>query len=359
MLGLSDTALSVVTGTYRLYLAVESWLDGQLLADSIPVDTASEEVDRAQSVPERVTLTVPRRDRGMSWSPVGADHPLAANGQRLRVQLGVDVGNGMVEWWTRGWFLVQDSEADGDTVNVTAVGLLGLIDEAKMVTPIQPDGTMTSALRALVEPALTVVVDDGLTDRDIPDNINFGDDRLRAVLDLVDAWPADIRVDSEGFLHAKPTTQSTVPVLSLTNGTGGTIITATGKSSREDGYNCVVAQGTTSDGAQVQGVAQVASGPRRFGGPYSPLPVPYFFSSPLLTSNGQCDAAAAAMLTRLQRTGTIGFDVEMVPHPGLEAGDVVSVTTDDYTDLLCTVEYLSLPWTANGGSQKLTVRSLT
>jgi hypothetical protein len=41
MLDLSDAALSVLTGTYRLYLSVESWLDGQLLADSIPVDTAS------------------------------------------------------------------------------------------------------------------------------------------------------------------------------------------------------------------------------------------------------------------------------------------------------------------------------
>lgn len=359
MLDLSDAALSVLGGTYRYHLAVESWLDGELLADGIPVSAASEEVDRSQKVPERVTLTAPRVDGGTLWSPVDYSHPLAANGQRLRVQLGVDVGNGQVEWWTRGWYLVQDAQTDGDTVNVTAVGLLTLIDEARMITPYQPSGTLINTIRGLVEPAITVVIDDAVTDRSVPSGINYSDDRLQAVLDLCDAWPVAARVAADGYLHVTIPDVDPTPVLSLTDGRGGTVIKATGTSTREGGFNVVVAQGTAPDGNQVQGVAQVATGPRALGGSFSALPVPYFYSSPLLTTNTQCQLAAQTVLARLQRTATIGFDVEMVPHPGLEAGDVVSITTGAYTDLLCTVEHLTLPWTADGGSQTLTVRSLT
>jgi hypothetical protein len=358
MIQLSDLTQSILGGTYTLLLTVDSWLGGQLLAADIPMATGTEEVDRTLKVPERVSFTVPRLDRGMSWSPVANDHPLAANGQRLRVSLGIDQGNNRVEWFTRGWYLIQDSDADGDTVTVTAVGLLTLVDEARMVTPYQPTGTLTDTLRGLIEPALTVVVDGQLADRDVPAGINYDLDRLQAVLDLLDAWPATGRVDPNGFLDVTAATIDPTPVLSLTNGAGGTIITATGKSTREGAFNMVVAQGTAADGGQVQGIAQVLTGPRSVGGPFNPLDVPYFYSSPLLTDNDQCAAAAQTRLDNLLRENAIGFDVQMVPHPGLQDGDVVTVTTDDYTDLLCTVEYLSLPLTAGGGSQKLTVRSL-
>jgi hypothetical protein len=357
VISLSDAALAVLQGTYRTRLTVESWYGAQLLAEAVPVTTATEEVDRSLKVPERVTLTVPRLDRGVSWSPVAYDHPLSANGQRLRVQLGIDLGNGVTEWITRGWFLVEDSEADGDSVNVTAVGLLSLIDEARLVSPFQPSGTFVSTLRGLLEPAVTVVVSDGLTDRSVPAGINYTDDRLQAVLDLLDAFPAVARVDPDGFLDVTPATIDPTSALSLTNGRGGTIITATGSSTRQDGFNVVVAQGTAPDGGQVQGVAY-ATGPRAVGGPFNPLPVPFFYSSPLLTTKGQCDAAAATVLARKMRESAIGFDVTMVPHPGLQDGDVVSVTTDDHTDLPCTIERLTLPWTAGGGAQTLTLRSL-
>ena len=47
------------------------------------------------------------------------------------------------------------------------------------------------------------------------------------------------------------------------------------------------------------------------------------------------------------------MDVEMVPHPALQVGDVVSVD-----GVICSVESLSLPYHTDGGAQQLTVRSL-
>lgn len=357
MISLSAEALSVLTRSFKYRVRVESWLGGELLADDVPVEVASEETDRSLNVPERITLTVPRISRGVSWSPVDDDHPLAANGQRLRVQLGIAIGNGLTEWFQRGWFVVTKATTEGDSVQVEAAGLLWLVDEARLVSPFQPTGTLLSTLRGLVEPALTVVTS-GLTDRSVPSGINFDEERLGAVMSLLDAWGADAWVNEDGYLSVTSMVPSLTPVLTLTNGTGGTIITSAGDSTRDHAWNVVVARGTASDGAQVQGVAYDMSGPKRFGGNFNPLPVPYYFESPLLTTVAQCNTAAQTILSRLKRSTSKEFKVEMVPNPALQAGDTVSITIDDYTDLLCVVESLRLPYTAGGGSQTLTVRSL-
>ena len=92
MLEMSETALAVVQQDFKMQVRAESWLGGQLLADSIPIATGEESRDRSMAVPERITLTVPRRDRGVQWDPLTPDHPLAAYGQQLRIDYGVDVG---------------------------------------------------------------------------------------------------------------------------------------------------------------------------------------------------------------------------------------------------------------------------
>lgn len=359
MISLTDAALSVLGRSFKYFVSVESWLDGELLAESVPVVAAMEETDRSLRVPERVTLTVPRLDRGVSWSPVMADHPLAANGQRLRVQLGVGLDSSRVEWLQRGWFLIQDATVDGDEVQVDAVGLLALVDEARLVSPFQPTGTLVSTLRALVEPALTIMVDDALSDRSVPSDINYDEDRLGAVLELLDAWPADAYVNPAGFLSVMPPDEEGDPVLALTDGVGGTVIRASGSSTRDGAYNAVVARGTDPDGAQIQGVAfDNSTGPKRYGGPFNPLPVPSFFSSPLLTTVDEATAAARTILTRIQRTTSTEYTVSMIPHPALQVGDMVSLTTDDLDAVSCIIEALSLPYTPDGSAQSLRVRSV-
>lgn len=360
MITLSDAATSVLTRSHKRYLAVESWRDGQLLAAAVPVSAAAEESDRTLRVPERVTFSVPRWYRGMSWAPVGDDHPLAARGQRLHVKLGVGIVGGQVEWFQRGVFLIEDTAVDGDTVSVTAVGLLALVDEARLVSPFQPTGTLTSTLRALIEPALTVVVSSSLEDRDVPAGINYDEDRLTAVYELLDAWPADAVVDPAGYLAVAPLSTSTTPVLELTNGVGGTVISSTGSSAREGVANVVVARGTGPDGAQVQGIAyDTSGGVTAYGGTFNPLPVPFFYFSPLLTSVDECNTAAEGILARRRRDVGGEYRVEMVPHPGVQVGDIVSITTDDVTGLACSVESLTLPYVSDGGSMTLRVRAVS
>lgn len=357
MLDMSDEALAVVQRSHTVVIRAESWRNGDLLADDIPIHAGTEERDRSLTVPERITLTVPRRDRGYDWDPgADVDHPLAAYGQQLRISYGVRVGTS-TEWISRGWFLITSTDPDEESVSVECEGLLSLIEEAQFVAPFQPSGTLVSTVRALVEPALTVTIDGTLTDRSVPLGMQWDSDRLAALNEVLDAWPATAHVTEDGFLLVEPLVDSGTPVLSLTDGAGGTVVRWLGTSSRAGAFNVVVARGEDQDGNQIQGVAYDLddNSPYRFGGPFSALPVPYLFESPLLTTVAQCRQAAQTTLVRLRRSASRMLTVTMVPHPGLLPGDVVSLTGAGLTAQPCMIEKLSLPY---WGQMQLTVRTI-
>jgi hypothetical protein len=350
MIDVSDTVRSVLDGSYEYHIQVQSWLGDQLLADDVPVSAGSEDSDRSLTVPERATFTVPKIVRGVDWTPAGDDSPLAANGPTLKVSLGVGKGPDGVEWFQRCELLISQTTENGDgtTLDVTAVGLLGLVDEAKFVAPFQPDGTIGSTVRALLEPAVTVDLGMAPTDRSVPTSaVNWDSDRLGALGDLLDAWPAVPRMNEGGYLEILPDTVPTAgdAVREFSSGTGGTVITAVGSSSRDGGFNVVVATGTSSDGSELRGLAYVSSGPWSYvGGAANPLPVPYSYSSPLLTTQAQCDDAAQTVLRRKMREAVLRrWTVTAVPDPTIQLGDPVLVD-----GVLCTVETISLPYFATG-----------
>lgn len=356
MLTLSATATALLTGSWTYHVRVQSWRGATLLADDIPISSGGEQRDRSLRVPERVTLTVPRNDGGTDWTPYDDNAPLAANGQRLKVELGIEISSNRIEWLQRGWFLIYRSEVDEDVINVEARGLLHYIDEARLVSPYQPSGTILSTIRGLVEPALTVI-NINASDRAVPADVNFDEDRLGAVSELLDAWAVDGQISPSGVLEIRVSAEdSAIPVLALAEETG-TVVKTTGESTREGAWTVVVARGTTSDGGQVQGVAYLSSGPKAYGGQFSPLPVPYFFSSPLLTTPTQAGAAAQTVMIRLaRRTGKL-LAVEMVPNPALLTGDTIHLTSSLYTGT-AVIEQLDLPYVAQGGAMRLAVRTL-
>jgi hypothetical protein len=359
VIGTEVTTADVLDHSHVRMVRAQSWLGDELLADDIPIESGSEEVDRSLRVPERVTFNVPRVADGFDWTPSGAGSPLGADGQRISLQVGVGRrGSDDVEWLQRGWYLLQDARPQDDQVAVTLVGLLTLVDEATLISPFQPNGGIVATIRTLIEPALTVQFDSGLSDRSVPAATNFDLDRLGAVLSLLDAWPAAAAVTPDGFLSVVPDTVSTTPVRTLTDGVDGTLIRASGSATRDGAFQVVVTTGTASDGGTVQGISYVTTGPRAFGGDFNPLGVPYRFSSPLLTTVAQCNAAADTVRRRLQRSTAAAYDVSIVPDPRLQVGDVVQIESSQVGSQLCTIEHLSLPLVADGGEQQLTVRAV-
>jgi hypothetical protein len=353
-------AFNVRSGIFDLHCRASVTRGGMLLAENIPVTGGTEEYDASLSVPERVTVTVPRIADGVDWTPVdGATSVLGAYGQRLHVQLGVGIGPDGIEWFDRGEFLIRSADVQADRIEVEAVGLLELIDEARFVSPFQPTGTIVSTLRALIEPALTVMIDTSLIDRDVPtSDINFDEDRLGAVLGLLDAWPAQAQVTPDGFLQVIPAGQlpagATVVYEHNVDGrpdARAIVITRLGGSSRDGVHNAVVARGTAVDGTQVQGVAyDTGSGAASYTGPFNPLPVPLFFESPLLATTEQCNAAAQTILARERRQSYQRYDVEMVPQPDMLGGDIIALADDvtafdDLREKYGVIEAMTLPYT--------------
>lgn len=362
MITVSDTARAVIdSGRFTYEVKASAWLGDELLADDVPIDDAAEDSDRTLRVPERVVLTVPKRARGVSWAPTTEDHPLAANGQTLKISLGVGKGVDGTEWFQRGEFLITESleTDDGQSVQVTAVGLLYLVQEAGFVAPFQPSGTIMSTLRALIEPAVQADLDLAPEDRSVPAGINWDTDRLGAFYELLDAWPAAARMTEQGYLEVLPDTVPAAAVRSFTDRAGGTMVSAVGSSSRDGAFNAVVATGNAADGSEVRGTAYVTSGPWSYpGGQANPLPVPFGYSSPLLTTQAQCILAAQTVLARKMREAVLRrFTVTAVPDPTLQLGDLVAVTNDEVTGLLCTIERIGLPYLP--GQMQLTVVSTT
>lgn len=364
MIEMSDIAAAGLSrGNQRRYLRIESWYGEDLVDDDLPAFDAREEVDRGSNVPERITFSVPREVGGVNYAPTTIDAPLGANGQRIRVLIGIGLQGDQVEWVQRGWYVITESEqaTDGDSVAVQAAGLLWKIQEARLVNPLQPSGTFISTIRSLVEPALTVDFDTALVDRSVPASVNYDEDRLGALAATLSAWPAEADMTADGILYVRApvTPVEADKVLDLTTASGGTVIVATGSSTREGVYNAVVAQGAAADGTIVRGVAYDGTGPKRYGGPFNEFAVPYYFDSPLLTTQAQAVKAAATRMANIKRQTGQEYRVEMVPHPALQVGDLISLTTEDLPYTLAVIEYLSLPLNADGGPMGLRVRTFT
>jgi hypothetical protein len=350
MLELSSEAQETVSKSYTMRVRAESWLGDDLLADDIPVALGEETRDASLSVPEQVSLTIPRVDRGVSYDPIDAKHPLAPWGQRLRIEVGIDIRPSVTEWFPRGWFLITESGVSGDTVSVSASGLLQLIDEARFLAPFQPAGTITETIRSLVEPALPVNFQ-SLTDRAVPGEMQWDEDRLSALFEVLDVWPADARVDSEGVLVVSPPISETepdaAPVFDISDQNEGTVVQWEASQARDGAATVIAARCEDADGEVVQALAydQDPTSALYHAGSFNPLSVPEFFFSPLLTSHAECLKTAKSILARRRRTSARKISASrVVPHPALEINDVVAITGAGFTNARAVIDRFSFPY---------------
>ena len=367
----SDRLASVLAGrSFRMVCKATITRGAEVLAADLPVDVGREECDATLRVPERVTLTIPRVIDGVDWSAAGTDSPLMPYGQRVHVKLGVAVGADGYEWINRGEFLLQEVDFTGAQITVTAVGLLALVDEAELVAPYLPTGTIGAAIRRLVEPALTVVISPDLTDRAVSSGLTIDQDRLQGVLDLLDAWPARAQVTPDGYLHVLPADEygtavdDTGMIIQRRHDDTGTsrpnVVQVSTASSRSGVTNAMVVRGSNTDGAPIQGVAyDTSGGPASYGGPFNPLPVPEYFSHGTVRSVAIATAVARAMLNRKTAPFRRAWKVDAVPQPRLLLGDQLVYQPGDGQDPAdVVVERVVMPYTAESGAMLLTLREI-
>lgn len=345
---------------------------GQILAADLPVDVGREEFDASVNVPERLTLQIPKRVDGTDWSDLTSSSPVAPYGQRVHVKIGVDTGPDGYEWLNRGEFLLHDVELAGPTVTINGVGLLALIDEARLFAPYNPVGTMKQTIRRLIEPALTVVFHPDLPDdRVITGNLIFEDDRLGALYQCLDNWPARAQVHPDGYLEVLPAESYG----SDPTGVGLVLqryhmleqphltpnVTDVSTSATRDGVvNTMVVRGTTSAGAQLIGVAYDRTGPAAYGGPFNPLPVPQFIQRSIIPTQGIANQLAQTYLRAKRVPFDRAWELRCVPQPKILGNDYLNYlpTLDTHDEGSVVVDKLTMPYTPSSGAMSLTVREV-
>lgn len=367
-------AIAVLSRSFRMVCRATITRGGLVLARDLPVDIGREEGDASLRVPERVTLQIPKRINGLEWTGDGINSPIAPYGQRVHVKIGIDLGPDGVEWINRGEFLLYDSDLSGPTVTITAVGLLGLHDEARLVSPFKATGTVFSCIRKLVEPGLTVVKHPDVTDHAVNAGLAYDDDRLGCILTLCKSIAARPQVHPDGYLeilpgdarnpgggqgtglylmrHHDPSWQFQRPAVTdvATSATRAGII------------NTMVVRGETAAGAPIQGVAyDYSGGPGTYGGPFNPMPVPDYFHSSMMPTKAVATAVARTLLNQRLAPYRRSWLVKSVPIPMYQVHDTViyfDEITPDGVGTLTELERLSLPYTAASGAMECTIREV-
>jgi len=356
MRAVSDTLAGMLTGSRSVASYLSAYYDGVPVMDEVPITDGALETDTDQEVPGVLSASVPRHvtDRdGKQWDllPTTADAPLAAEGTRLAVTYTVSTGRSR-EAVGLGWYRVQEWAAGDGVIEVTATSLEAVVQEARFLDPgtIPAGTTFPDAARFLVGGLLPLTVT--APNRTPTGGRAYEDDRLATLRDLVTAWPARVFVDDSGTLVvAPPHNDDTDPIVAtLTDGENGTVVQAPRAGSRDGLYNAVKASGEADgDVAPVSAVEYVREGPRRWNGPHGN--VPYFYSSPLLTTVAEARAAARTRLASLQHVAD-AVEIEAAPDPRLQTGDLIGLRQRNRTRTV-RIDATALPLTAEGGTMTI------
>jgi hypothetical protein len=373
VIDLSVVAADILSGnSYQMHYRLQSWLAGECIAEDIPAENPVETQDNSLRVPERLTFRVPLESDGVSWVPTSFSSPLGTYGQMIRAQVGISVGSGDIQWIDRGTYLLNSTETEGSSIAVECLGILHMLNEAELATEFQPTAgsTLGGTLRQLIEPGIIVDLDDAPTDRAVPTSaVTWSDNRLECIYTILDAWPARMTVSNEGFLVVTEMLDDPEEAdveFAFSDGVDGTVVEFVSNITREGAFNLVVAEGVYDDDhPTLAGMPIVhswydvyAESPYSLFGNFSPYFVPFKFQSPLLNDGVSVLLAAEKKMIELRRKASRTVKVKCVPHPALQLGDAVSVTSTrlGMSAELGRIDAFDLPHSADGGAMDLTIR---
>ena len=320
-----------------------SWRDGVLLAAEVPIAGGRLSASVSLDVPERLQFTVPDEVDGFSWAP-GKDHahPLSKYGTEIDLAIVVTSSVGGAETVTRiGRFPIYEWEHDEVTgmVRVTAFGRLQTVAEDRFLIPEAPraGGTLGSEFRRLMSPGIPVSIAAELVDRPCPQSLQWPQDRLAALYEIADAWPARIRSDQWGGTQLLPVLPDVpTPVVILAEGHGGTAVSAPTTDTRASAYNIVVGTSTETDSPSsdpLRAVARIDSGPMAAtdDGTGYRRAVKYW-TSPLVSNLAQLQAAVNAQRDDLARPAVVRT-VTHAPDPRIDLDDAVEVRSAPFEEV--------------------------
>lgn len=297
-------------------------------------------------VSQRISLTVADPDGRLgAWR---LDDPLSVTGARLQVIYRVG-GAGAVNY---GMYRLTGNEPDEVTefrvideygyvepdgllephkrrvavtrsvVKLEAVDLTVEPDDDHFEAPESPalGATVLSEVRRLASPYFPVVVDPGVTDISVSQQLVFDRERLEAIQDLLGRVGARYRMGGDGELHIYHRSSPAVWRVGPNEG----LVKVRRKQSSDKLYNRWVVEGKEEGtGNPVRAAVNIDSGPLKYGGPHGR--VPYFYSSEMITSTAAAVLYAIELREQFIASLALELSVECVPRPELQAGDRIEV----------------------------------
>jgi len=299
---------------------------GQVL--DMPHTGGSVVVDRSQAI--RRTCTVTGCDT--SIIPITAADQVSTYGARLRIEAGVDYGDGTQELVPLGLFRLDSNGGDPTLGPVTLTGKdpSAIVDDDLFTAPYTASGTVVGAITALILRSIPdAEISSTITDAPIGARTwNIGDSPWSAAQEIASAAGAEVYVNADGVftIAVLPDVLSQPPVWTIAAGEGGVYISATRQMSSDNVFNGVLAQGEDAGSAAPPVSALVVDddpgSPTYWDGPYGHRPTVY--SSSVLTTTSACLNAGRQQLAAARAPNSSG-DLSSLPNPALAEGDVLRV----------------------------------
>jgi Domain of unknown function (DUF5047) len=308
-----------------------------------------------------------RRDDGRRLWPRFASDLLAPYGNELYVERGVQYSDDTVEYVGLGYLRIegpsQDNPPDGP-IRITGQDRMAAIVEGDLTDPVQflagtTIGDVVEQLVTDIYPTAVIEWDDATDAETLTRSVVADQDRYAFLDELVTAHGKIWYWDHRGVLVIKDLPDPGFPVFDLVSGRGGTLVSMTRELTRGGVYNAVVATGEAGDNTPPVRAMAFDSNPDsptyylgRFG------KVPQFFTSPLLGSTGQAQAAAETLLRKqLGLPYTVRFG--MVANSALEPFDpVLARYSDTAAAETHVLQTLTIPLT-EGGQMQATTKAQT
>lgn len=337
---------TLLSRTHRASVRVSAQTpDGTVLAAELPATGGSVTVDRTAKFRRQCALTILSTSRDImnvvtSLIPKTSSDLLSPFGNMVRIEYGIDLGAGILNWWQLGLFRISDASmedsGEGVSISLTGYDIARTISRNSLTVPwiVTSGANWGDAIIALAKnryPALlsrahAVTATAGSTVVLDPEKDPW---------DAITEWAAlagcSAYFDNEGYLVvAADPNPATAPVSWEYLATGAAdqnalFLGVSRKLSDDPGYNGVILTSeSTTLATPLRSEAwdlDPSSGTYSLGA-YGK--VPKFVTNPFVATQGQADAAAAAELA-LIIGGAEQTSISVVPNPAHEAGDVIHV----------------------------------
>jgi hypothetical protein len=307
------------------------WPDGHQPDREVLATDGSVDQDWGAMVRRRGTLSL-----AVGWTTTTGQlrqlaEDMVARGARLLLQRSVRLMDGREHWTPLGLLRVQSAQAQipAGKITVDCMDLGAALADDRFLSPraIPAGPSRVQAIRALIAetlPGSALTAGPGVADSAMPAAV-WDEDRAGACHEAARSLGAVLSADTTGGFRLD--VPSAAPVWTVD--AGGVLVAASMRADRETTYNAVRAAGEAADTGAPVGFAYDLASPTRWDGPFGRRP--RYYSSPLLSTVAQCESAAASILAEsIGLTRSIEF--EAVAHPGLEAGDVITLVSGDVSE---------------------------